>query len=198
PFPGTPRLGAVAFGVNSTGKGYYGLGYDTTGYWDTMVATKGYHPVTGMPFFQDSVLNYRTNFLTDWWEYDAATQTWTRLNDFPREDLYSDTIPNPWMGGGYANAAPFSLDASVSVGGAAPRNFAGGFMFGEYYDWISDSSGFYQGFNDTPFFYDAAADQWVAGPTLPATMVNIDMNTQTNPYYLSSGRSNAAAIILDY
>ena len=58
-FPGAPREGAVGFSMN--GKGYIGLGnYSESG-------------------------SYKTIYFKDFWEYDPATDNWTRLPDFPGE-----------------------------------------------------------------------------------------------------------------
>lgn len=68
-FPGIARVGAVAFAID--GKGYYGLGQDTTGHFET--ATVGGKLQT----------YYKRGYLKDFWRYDPGTNTWTQLGDFP-------------------------------------------------------------------------------------------------------------------
>jgi len=126
-------MGAVGFGSTSTGKGYYGLGYDSVGYNDTAYRNKFYDTL-GMPHFYDTLPFYHVRLLKDFWEFDTATLAWTRLKDFPIADLPAqDTFPQPLMENGIANATGFSLDTVVTITGTTSKNFAGGFIFGEYY-----------------------------------------------------------------
>ncbi len=53
-FPGIPRYEAVGFSIGN--KGYIGLGQDTSGY---------------------------ANLLTDFWEYNQASNSWTQITNFP-------------------------------------------------------------------------------------------------------------------
>ena len=63
-FPGAPRYCDVGFSMN--GKGYVGLGYSFEG---------------------NSIIYYK-----DFWEYDQATDEWTRLPDFPGEGRYQHVL----------------------------------------------------------------------------------------------------------
>lgn len=196
PFPGDLRMGAIAFGATSTGKGYYGLGYDSVGYADTAYRNK-YYDSKGMPQFHDTLPFYHVRFLKDFWEFDTATTAWTRLKDFPIQDIPAqDTFPDPLVENGIANASGFSIDTVVTINGNITKNFAGGFIFGEYLEvrWDSNfgtptppkygdlkwdgSIGII--FIKKPYFYDAVLDSFFTGPDMPGP-----------------GRSNGAAMILD-
>jgi len=196
PFPGDLRMGAVAFGSTSTGKGYYGLGYDSVGYNDTAYRNK-FYDANGMPQYYDTLPFWHVRLLKDFWEFDTATVTWKRLKDFPIADLPSqDTFPQPLMENGIANASGFSLDTTVTINGNITKNFAGGFIFGEYYeitwdtakgtptppgygDMVWDGS-VGQKFLKKPYFYDAALDSFFPGTDIPGP-----------------GRSNGVALVLD-
>lgn len=56
-YPGTPREQAVSFTIG--GKGYFGMGRDSTGY------------------------------KKDFWEYDISTNTWTQLSNFAGDERFS-------------------------------------------------------------------------------------------------------------
>lgn len=71
-FPGRPRIGAVAFSLN--GKGYYGLGQDTTAFLIDSTAFGG----------QRYILR---NFLRDWYEYDPLLDSFFRKADFPSTEI---------------------------------------------------------------------------------------------------------------
>ncbi|MDX5321533.1 MAG: immunoglobulin domain-containing protein, partial [Bacteroidota bacterium] len=120
----------------------------------------------------------------------------TRLKDFPIQDIASyDTLPGPLIENGIANATGFSLDTVVNFNGQN-KNFAGGFIFGEFMEIHWDSArgsltppgygderwdgAIYQSFIKKPYFYDAALDSFFEGTDIPGP-----------------GRSNAVAMILD-
>ncbi len=64
-FPGAPRYCDVGFSLN--GKGYVGLGYTFA--------------------YPNPTIYYK-----DFWEYDPATDEWTRLPDFPGEGRYQHVL----------------------------------------------------------------------------------------------------------
>lgn len=195
PFPGEKRLGAVAFGSTSTGKGYYGLGYDTVGFMDT--AWRTLITVNGNQVYRDTLVYFHVRYMKDWWEFDTATLAWTQKKNFPIQDIpaVDGVTTAPLVSNGMANATGFSLDTVVKWG-AGTKNFAGGIMSGEYQDISWDTTkglptppgygqptwdGYiYQAYNKKPYFYDAAQDSFYAGPDCPGV-----------------GRSNATALILD-
>jgi len=196
PFPGDLRMGAIGFGSTSTGKGYYGLGYDSVGYNDTAYRNKSYDTL-GMPFYYDTLPFWHTRFLKDFWEFDTATLAWTRLKNFPILDFPAeDTLPSPLMENGIANASGFSLDTVVTLNGTITKKFAGGFIFGEYYEISWDTAkgtptppkygdvvwdgSIGQKFYRKPYFYDAVLDSFFEGTNIPGP-----------------GRSNGVAMILD-
>lgn len=184
-FPGPARVGAVAFGSTSRGKGYYGMGSDTAGKQEFYYWHKTYDPVTGLPVF-NVLPYYKARFYKDWWEFDTATKAWTQLDDFPFvSDIMSDTLPDVFVENGIANASSFSIDTVIPMPIAPPvqmsGNIAGGFVFGETFRVKFDTSAIYQDFINQPYFYYPNTDQWIEGTPLP----------------LAKGRSNASALVLE-
>lgn len=201
PFPGDLRMGAVAFGSDSLGKGYYGLGYDSVGYADTAYRNK-FYDAKGMPQFYDTLPFYHVRFLKDFWQFDTATAVWTRLKDFPIQDIPAqDTFPQPLIENGIANASSFSYDdyayTYTLFGLPVTQFFAGGFVFGEYMaiDWDST-----RGTPTPPKYGDVKWDGNVSQKFSPYVYMyqpSSDSFFQRLAPCPGGGRSNATALILD-
>ena len=105
-FPSTPRRSAVAFGIN--GAGYFGTGFDgdndrkdfwkytpETDTWSELVGFGGNKRRAATSFIIDDKAYLVTGVsITDFWAFDAATETWTQKLDLDEEDDYQITRSN--------------------------------------------------------------------------------------------------------
>lgn len=142
PFKGSRRSGAVIFTIGN--KAYVGLGYNgdtyftdfyeydlSLGFWKTKASFTGVPRERAVAFTIGNKayigLGYNreedTEELKDFWEYDAATDTWTQLNDFGGSARY--------------NAVGFAINGKGYVGtGNDGANYNGDFW---EYDPSNDS-----------------------------------------------------------
>ncbi len=148
PFPGIGRTEAVAFSVN--GKGYVGTGYD----------------------------GENSKRLSDFWEYDPATNTWKKMDDFPGGGRYSAcafAIGNyGYVGTGYGdglidNTDFYRFDPTAASGsqwtkvrslGGDKREDAMAFTYngkGYVFAGYNKTSG---GYLNDMYEYDPSADTW--------------------------------------
>lgn len=143
-FPGSARSKATAFSIDD--KGYMGTGYN-------------YTTETG------------ETYLSDFWEYDPASNTWTRRADFPgsaRYDAVSFAVDGQgYVGAGYDgnylkdfyayNPLSDTWTQIVSIGGTKRRGASSFVIDGVAYVCCGQNNGTYV---DDFWKYDPSAGTW--------------------------------------